>query len=124
MFKLRLQFTRSIARSPVYFPKRGLGSSSAPGPTQHVNQVVNELQAAQGTTNTGRLINKICQRLANDRVTTRTEQLIWLARYSLDASAAHKRSVECNGKPVVDEQPQVAEDGKQPTRCEQDDGEA
>lgn len=87
-----------------------------------VDQVVNELQAAEGTTNTGRLVNKICRRLANDRMTTRTEQLIWLARYSLNASAAHNRNVEFDGKPAMEERPKVAENEKQPITCEANDG--
>jgi hypothetical protein len=57
-----------------------------------VSQAVNELQTAQGTTTTGRMVNKICTRLANDRATTRTEQLIWLARQALETSKAQKTS--------------------------------
>ncbi|KAE8855598.1 hypothetical protein PTNB73_09884 [Pyrenophora teres f. teres] len=124
MFKLPLQHMRRIFRSPVYLPKRGLESSSAADRTKYVNQAVNELQAAQRTTNTSRIVNKICQRLAKDRATTRTEQLIWLARYSLDASAAHKRNVDGDGKPAAEEKSKVADDGKQTTTCEEDDGQA
>ncbi|KAK1908097.1 hypothetical protein P3342_013417 [Pyrenophora teres f. teres] len=124
MFKLPLQHMRRIVRSPVYLPKRGLESSSAADRTKYVNQAVNELQAAQRTTNTSRIVNKICQRLAKDRATTRTEQLIWLARYSLDASAAHKRNVDGDGKPAAEEKSKVADDGKQTTTCEEDDGQA
>ncbi|PWO30711.1 CcmA, ABC-type multidrug transport system, ATPase component [Pyrenophora tritici-repentis] len=120
MFKPPLQHTRIIVRSPIYFPKRGLESSSASDHTNHVNQVVNEFQAAQGITNAGRVINEICQRLAKDRLTTQTEQLIWLARYSLDASEAHKHNVDGNGKPAVQEQPKIADNGKQPATCEDD----
>ncbi|KAG9188367.1 hypothetical protein G6011_02290 [Alternaria panax] len=59
-----------------------------------VDRAVNELQAAQGTTSTGRVVNKICARLANDRATTRTEQLIWLAKHALETSAAPKRNTD------------------------------
>ena len=37
--------------------------------------------------------------LANDRATTRTEQLVWLAEYSLGVSRASKDpATHCNGK--------------------------
>ena len=116
MFKLPLKSTHSVGRSPISFSTRGLKSSPASDRTMHVDRVVNELQAAEGTTNT------ICRRLANDRMTTRTEQLIWLARYSLDVSAAHNCNVDPDGKPAVDDQPKVAENEKQPTTCEAKDG--
>jgi hypothetical protein len=75
-----------------------------------VDRAVNELQAAQGTTTTGRIVNKICTRLANDRATTRTEQLIWLAKHALDTSAAPKRNVDGSNVSVYHERPEKHED--------------
>jgi hypothetical protein len=96
MSKLPLQTARSIAR-PTSFPSKAhlrQTSSSASDRTMCVNAAVNELQAAQGTTSTGRIVNRICTRLANDRATTRTEQLIWLAKHALETSAAPKRNTD------------------------------
>jgi hypothetical protein len=91
MFKLPLQTVRRSVRQPVSFSKRSLRSSATTDRTMCVSQAVNELQTAQ-TTTTGRIVNKICTRLANDRATTRTEQLIWLAKHALETSKAPKTS--------------------------------
>ncbi|KAF1832604.1 hypothetical protein BDW02DRAFT_570891 [Decorospora gaudefroyi] len=90
MFKFPLQIARRRVRHPVSFLRRCLTSSSVSDRAMYVNQAVNELQTAQGTTSTGRLVNRICTRLANDRATTRTEQLIWLAKHALETSTARE----------------------------------
>jgi hypothetical protein len=77
-----------------------------------VDRTVNELQAAQGTTTTGRIVNKICTRLANDRATTRTEQLIWLAKHALDTSAAPKRKPDVSNDSVSHERREKDENKK------------
>jgi hypothetical protein len=94
MFKPPLQTARRSVRQPVMssITRRYFRSSAATDRTTCDNQAVNEFQAAQGTTTAGRIVNKLSMRLANDRATTRTEQLIWLAKYALESSTAQKTS--------------------------------
>jgi hypothetical protein len=80
MFKLPLHTARRGFNQPVTVFNGYLHSSAATDRTMCVNQAVNGLQTAQSTTAAGRIVNKLSMRLANDRATTRTEQLIWLAK--------------------------------------------
>jgi hypothetical protein len=112
MLKFPLQTARSAFRCKSVSSKHYLRSStsSASDRTMCVDRAVNELQAAQGTTTTGRIVNKICTRLANDRATTRTEQLIWLAKHALDTSAAPKRNVDGSNVSIYHERPEKDQD--------------
>ena len=120
MFKLPLQTVRSIARPRSLSFKRHLrqNSSSASGRTMCVNCAINELQAAQGTTTTGRIVNKICTRLANDRATTRTEQLIWLAKHALETSAAFNQDTNRSDDSVSHKRREKGGDGQEAAASE------
>ncbi|KAI4916044.1 hypothetical protein J4E90_004490 [Alternaria incomplexa] len=122
MFKLPLQTARGVSRSAPVSIKRQLrpSSSSASDRAGCVDRAVNELQAAQGITTTGRVVNKICTRLANDRATTRTEQLIWLAKHALDTSAAPKRDTASSKASVYQNPPEKQEDEQKSTASEAD----
>ncbi|KAF1939014.1 hypothetical protein EJ02DRAFT_457354 [Clathrospora elynae] len=90
MFKLSLQTSRFCSKRPSSFSRRYVRSSSSSAPAVCIDQAVNEFQAARATTNAGRIVNKLCTRLAQDRATTRTEQLVWLAQHCLEISAVGK----------------------------------
>ena len=122
MFKLPLQTARGVSRSAPVSIKRHLrpSSSSASDRAGCVDRAVNELQAAQGITTTGRVVNKICTRLANDRATTRTEQLIWLAKHALDTSAAPKRDTASSKASVYQNPPEKQEDEQKSAASEAD----
>lgn len=112
MFKLTLQIARTFAR-PISFPsKRHLrqNSNSASDRTMCVNRAVHELQATQGTTTNGHIVNKICIRLANDKATAHTEQLIWLAKHALETSAVPMRNTDRSHEFVSRERPEKDED--------------
>lgn len=83
-----------------------------------VNRAINELQAAQGTTTTGRIVNKICTRLANDRATTRTEQLIWLAKHALETSAAFNQDTNSSDGSVSHKRREKGGDGQEAAASE------
>ncbi|KAH6852970.1 hypothetical protein BKA58DRAFT_64120 [Alternaria rosae] len=120
--KAPLHTARSITRpSSVSFKLRlRPSSSSVSDHTMCVDRAVNELRAAQGTTTTGRIINKICTQLANDRATTRTEQLIWLAKHALDTSAAPKRDTDSSKASVYQEPPEKRQDEQKSAASEAD----
>lgn len=120
MFKLPLQTVRSIARPRSLSSKRHLrqNSSSASDRTMCVNRAINELQAAQGTTTTGRIVNKICTRLANDRATTRTEQLIWLAKHTLETSAAFNQDTNRSDDSISHKRREKGGDGQEAAASE------
>ena len=110
MFKLPLHTARRGFNQSVTVSKRYLRSSAATDRTMCVNQAVNEFQTAQGTTTAGRIVNKLSMRLANDRATTRTEQLIWLAKYALETRTTHKMSTVQESSPVAEERPESREE--------------
>jgi len=95
----KMQSARTCAMSATIHARRAIRWASTSSRTMLVNRAVNEFQSATRTTPAARFVDRICIMLANDRATTRTEQLVWLAEYSLGVSRASKDpATHCNGK--------------------------
>jgi hypothetical protein len=119
MFKYPFHTVRRSVGRPISLSKRTLRSSAAIDRTMCVSHAVNEFQTAQGTTTAGRIVNKISMRLANDRATTRTEQLIWLAEHALEISTTQKTNQsQTNPFTVTEESPESCDNKTTSTASE------
>ncbi|KAF1851448.1 uncharacterized protein K460DRAFT_413009 [Cucurbitaria berberidis CBS 394.84] len=110
MFRFPLQRIRSDLKRASSTPVRTLTGSSAPDCYMRAGQAVTKRQATHTTANKGEIIDKLCARLTDERQTTRAEQLVWLAKDSLEASVAQKRGVAKNDTMKMDDKSQSFED--------------
>lgn len=92
MFRFPLQTVRSGFKRAWSIPVRTLTESSTSNSNKSVSQSNNERQVAQATANKVEILDNLCTRLVDARQTTRIEQLIWLAKHSLEESATRKNN--------------------------------
>ena len=71
-------------------PRQAVRSSfkRAPSITTTANQSVSQPQVVQAIANKGGIFDELCTRIVEARQSARTEQLVWLAKHSLDESTA------------------------------------